>query len=77
LSVGVAVSVNSLATEYWFRMVLPLQPEEDEGRVYPGILKTLWLEKLGELSPAIAQVCQGFGSDFRYRMKYIRNDLRV
>jgi hypothetical protein len=71
------VSVNSLATEYWFKMVLPLQPEEDEGRVYPSILKNLWLEKLGELSPAIPQVCQGFGSELRYRMKYIMNGLRV
>jgi hypothetical protein len=66
LSVGLAVSVNGIATEYWFRLTLPLQSEEEEGRVYPGILKSLCLEKLDELSPQIAEVCHRFGADFRY-----------
>jgi hypothetical protein len=63
--------------EYWFKMTLMPEEDEDEGRVYPGVLQRMWLEKLGKLCPDLARECLGYGSDFSYRMKYIRNDLRV
>jgi hypothetical protein len=59
---------DALSVEYWFKMVLPREPDEDEGRIYVPILYRMWLEKLDELCPEIAN---------RYKMKYIRNDLRV
>jgi hypothetical protein len=75
IPVGVELSVNNTSTEYWFDMGLAPEPDDDEGRVYAEILRKVWLERLNELSPRIAQECQMLG--FCYKMRYIGNELRI
>jgi hypothetical protein len=69
ISVGVAVSVDNTATEYWFNLVLDPLPDDDDGRMYAEVLRQMWLEKLGELSPRIAQKCANLGINFSHKIR--------
>jgi hypothetical protein len=52
-------------------------PEDDEGRAYAEVLRKQWLEKLRQSSPRIAAECDNLGQDFRYKMRYQDNALKV
>jgi hypothetical protein len=52
-------------------------PDDENGRVYAEILRQLWLSKLSELFPRIALECDNLGQDFRYKMRYQGNSVKV
>jgi hypothetical protein len=77
IAVGVALSIDNHAVEYWLNLVLDPLVDDDDGRAYALALQQLWLSKLRRMSPQIAAECDKLGQDFSYRMSCQGNALKV
>jgi hypothetical protein len=60
-------------------MNLTLQPipEDDDPTIYLLDLKELWMQRLREISPGVAQALESLGRDFGVVFRYLYNRLRV
>jgi hypothetical protein len=59
------------------KLVLNPIEEDDDGKAYPLVLRQLWLSRLCQLSPQVAEACASLGTDFGYKMRYQGNALKV
>jgi hypothetical protein len=73
IAVGIGLAIDNHTVEYWPSFTLNPVPDDDEGRVYPEILRQLWLSEIAMRSPRIAIESDNLGQNFSYRMRYQGN----
>jgi hypothetical protein len=77
IEVGVMVPETKHVLEYWMFLKLQPLPGDEEPYTYHHELHRLWLEKLRQTSPTVAQHLETLGNDLGMRMRYFYNSLRV
>jgi hypothetical protein len=77
IEVGVMVPETKNVLEYWVFLKLRPLPGDEEPTTYHHELHRLWLERLRDTSPTVAQNLETLGNDFGMRMRYLYKSLRV
>jgi hypothetical protein len=75
--VGVSFQVSGSTIEYWLPILIDPSPDEGSWDSYLEQLKGKWMEKLGNMSPWIAQYFPEYQANCSFRMRYRNNLLRV
>jgi hypothetical protein len=75
LEVGIGVPDNYVL-EYWMNVTLQPVPGDDEPFTYHRELQAIWLERLRDTVPMVAQKL-GAAGDFVTKMIYLYNRLRI
>jgi hypothetical protein len=77
IEVGPLLPEANYTVEYWMSITLQPVPGDDDPTTYHRILKELWMERLRGISQGLAQGLASMSDDFRVRVRYIFNGLRI
>jgi hypothetical protein len=77
IEVGVLVPDTKSTLEFWTNLKLQPLPDDEDPYTNQHELHRLWLEKLRDTSPTVAQNLETFGIDFGMRMRYLYNTVKA
>jgi hypothetical protein len=78
LEVGVIFPTkDGLTVEFWMKLTLQRVEDDDVPGTYSKVAKEMWLERLREESPYVAEPLSTLGDDFGMKMRYVRNTIRL
>jgi hypothetical protein len=78
LEVGVIFPTkDGLTFEFWMKLTIQRVEDDDIPKTYSKVIKEMWLERLQEESPYVAEPLSTLGDDFGMKMKYVYNTIRL
>jgi hypothetical protein len=78
LEVGIIFPTkDGLTIEFWMNLTLQRVVDDDEPGTYARLAKEMWLERLRDESPYVADPLSTLGNDFGMKMRYVSNSIRL